>query len=78
MLLFSNSKSLSEHHEKLVHLMEIRKKQLNSEKRAGLVLSSSPNADNESESDYRTAFLRVVIDGLEMMRWPQDLVTRQA
>ena len=66
LLLYSNSKSLSEHHEKLVHLMEIRKKQVNSEKRAGLDVSSN----SESETGYRTAFLRVVIGGLEMMRWP--------
>ena len=66
LLLFSNSKSFSEHHEKLMHLMEIRKKQVNSEKRAGLDIS--PNS--ESESIYRTSFIRVVIDGLIMIRWP--------
>ena len=46
--------------------MEIRKKQVNSEKRAGLDIS--PNS--ESESIYRTSFIRVVIDGLIMIRWP--------
>jgi hypothetical protein len=71
--LFSTAAALSAQFEDLDLLCESRRKEMTNEKRA--VANNTISADERKESEmlHRTKFLRIIITGLQRMRWPPSL-----
>ena len=68
--LFEKSASLREYSERLSDLMEIRNVELQ------LRRTSSENREEwkDKNSNFKTCFMRIIIDGLSFLRWPPSQV----
>lgn len=69
-ILFEKSRSLREYSERIGDLMEARNIELQNRKIA------PENRDNwkEKNANFKTSFMRIIIDGLTHLRWPPSLV----
>ena len=64
--LIAKSPSLVDQHEELNNLIDDRNSEYSRQKRDGV----SRDERIESESQFRTKFMRIVLDGLQRVRWP--------
>lgn len=69
-LLFSKSRNLREQHEKIVDLMEYRNIELQSRR----ISTDKREGWTEKNNIFKTDFMRVIIDGLVLLRWPPSCI----
>jgi hypothetical protein len=69
-LLFSKSRNLCEQHEKIVDLMEDRNIELQSRR----ISTDKRDGWTEKNNIFKTDFMRLIIDGLILLRWPPSCI----
>jgi hypothetical protein len=69
-LLFSKSRNLCEQHEKIVDLMEYRNIELQSRRTS----TDKREGWTEKNNIFKTDFMRIIIDGLVLLRWPPSCI----
>ena len=69
-LLFEKSASLRQYSEQIFDLTDLRNQELQRRR------SDPKNREkwNDSNANFKTCFLRIIIDGLSLLRWPPSLV----
>ena len=69
-LLFEKSASLRQYSEQIFDLTDLRNQELQRRR------TNSENREHwkDSNANFKTGFLRIIIDGLSLLRWPPSLV----
>lgn len=69
-ILFEKSRSLREYSDRIGDLMETRNVELQNRKMA----PENKNGWKDKNANFKTSFMRIIIDGLSYLRWPPSLV----